>query len=86
MLAFTGLACAKQNPDNSANKPQVINCLEPRPQVCTKEYRPVCAARDTKIRCITVPCPSVEFVSYPNACTACFDSRVYYYRPGACGS
>lgn len=62
-----------------------VQCKTPRPEVCTKEYRPVCASKDTGIRCITTPCPSEEKVTYPNACSACADSKVHGYTPnGAC--
>jgi len=59
-------------------------CHEPRPEMCTREYRPVCAKRDTGIRCVTTPCPSLENVTKSNACTACSDVKVYGYTRGAC--
>jgi len=59
-------------------------CKEPRPQICTREYRPVCATRDTGIRCVTTPCDSQEFKTYGNGCTACADTNVSEYRSGAC--
>ena len=31
------------------------SCETPRPQMCTREYRPVCGHVDTGIRCITTP-------------------------------
>lgn len=61
-----------------------IACQDPRPEVCTREYRPVCAQRDTGVRCVTTPCDSSEWVSRSNACTACSDPKVLGYRPGAC--
>gem|GEM_PF-766095 len=59
-------------------------CPESRAQICTREYRPVCAIRDNGVRCVTTPCPSTEWVTYPNACSACADASVYSYAPGAC--
>ena len=59
-----------------------VQCKTPRPQMCTKEYRPVCAKRDKGIRCIKAPCPSEEEVTYSTACTACADEKVYGYTPG----
>ena len=59
-------------------------CAEPRPQACTREYRPVCADRDTGVRCVTTPCPSMERVTYPNACSACADPKVVTHTPGPC--
>jgi hypothetical protein len=59
-------------------------CTDPRPQVCTRDYRPVCAVRDNGVRCVTTPCDSSEEHSYSNGCTACSDAAVYRHRPGAC--
>ncbi|MEE9304435.1 MAG: hypothetical protein V3U84_11735 [Thiotrichaceae bacterium] len=61
-----------------------IECKDPRKQACTKEYRPVCAVKDTGVRCVTTPCPSTEKVTYANKCTACADAKVYSYVVGAC--
>jgi len=61
-----------------------IQCNDPRRKACTKEYRPVCATRDTGVRCVTTPCSSTELVTKGNACTACADEKVSSYVPGAC--
>lgn len=63
-----------------------IECEEPRPEMCTQHYDPVCAQRDTGIRCVTTPCDSSEWRRYGNACMACADEKVYGYRPGDCES
>lgn len=52
--------------------------------MCTMEYNPVCATRDTGIRCITAPCPSSERKTYSTACTACADPKVSGWTKGAC--
>ena len=67
-------------PDNMAN----TQCKSPRSQMCTREYRPVCATRDTGVRCVTTPCPSTEQVTKSNACTACADEKVFSYTKGVC--
>ena len=59
-------------------------CEDPRPQMCTREYRPVCALRDTGVRCVTTPCPSTEWKTYGNACDACADADVIGHIAGAC--
>ncbi len=59
-------------------------CKDPRPQMCTREYRPVCATKDTGLRCVTTPCPSTESVTYATGCTACSDPKVHGYASGAC--
>ena len=68
-------ACASQN-KNDINAPgalDLILCQQPRPQICTREYRPVCATmKDGSSRTGTT------------ACTSCSDAEVVGYRKGAC--
>jgi len=50
-----------------------VTCPEVRPQICTHEYRPVCAQlQDGSLK------------TYSNGCTACSDPAVTGYREGAC--
>jgi len=57
-----------------ANKPPEANaCTEPRPQVCTMEFAPVCAVLKSGGR--------KEFAS---PCTACADPAVAGYVEGSC--
>jgi alkaline phosphatase D len=52
---------------------QLIACPDPRPQVCTREYRPVCAQlQDGSLK------------TYSNGCSACTDPEVTGYHDGAC--
>jgi len=69
-------------PAQAKNEP--VMCTEPRPEVCTMIYDPVCATRDTGIRCITTPCPSTEQVTKSSACNACSDKKVISYVKGEC--
>ncbi len=66
------------------NKKAYTACKSPRRNMCTKEYRPVCALKDTGVRCVTTPCPSSVEVTYGNSCTACADEKVLGYTQGAC--
>lgn len=56
-----------------ANTPEVTQCPESRPQICTMEYNPACGqliaggARD-----------------YSSPCNACADDTVAAYTEGAC--
>ena len=53
-----------------------VQCFNPRPQVCTMDYTPVCASL----------AETAEMATYANACTACADLSVMYHQPGACES
>lgn len=77
-------AQSDQQPKADAYNSELIACPSTRPEVCTFEFQPVCARKDTKIRCVTTPCPSEELVTYGNACSACSDPQVYGYIPGPC--
>jgi len=89
IIIFT-LSCTHQKslPPAPAEQPHssntVIQCPEQRLPMCTREYRPVCATRDTGVRCVSTPCPSTEQKTYGNACSACADERVSAYRVNAC--
>ena len=48
-------------------------CADPRPQACTRDYRPACGLRRDNTR-----------QTYPNACTACADPQVVTQSAGAC--
>lgn len=73
------------NADHSNHTPSTLNsCPDTRPTACSREYKPVCATRDTGVRCVTTPCPSSERVTYANDCSACREEKVYGYTPGAC--
>ena len=61
-----------------------LACSEPRPEACTQEFNPVCAERDNGVRCVTTPCPSIEWETYSNGCTACSDPLVFAYYQGSC--
>ncbi len=76
-------SCATQSKPNPESQ-KLTECPEQRPSICTREYLPVCATRDTGIRCVTAPCPSSEEKTYGNACSACADVKVFGHHPGAC--
>ncbi|RRC98078.1 hypothetical protein [Amphritea balenae] len=46
--------------------------LSSRPQICTRDYRPVCSQGQQPA------------MTYGNACSACADPSVTGYTPGAC--
>jgi len=52
---------------------ELTACHEPRPQICTREYNPVCATyKDGSKK------------TGATGCTACSDSEVVAYTMGAC--
>lgn len=52
----------------------LILCEEPRPQICTREYDPVCAKLEDGSE-----------KTYATGCTSCSDLKVKSYKKGACG-
>ena len=66
-------ACATTPPDEPAMGTAAQACEEPRPQVCTMDYRPVCAnLADGAVK------------TYSNGCSACADASVGSWTKGAC--
>jgi hypothetical protein len=62
-------------------KLKATDCEIPRPEICTKEYNPVCGWFDpVKIQCIRYPCA----VAYGNKCEACADDKVISWTEGEC--
>jgi hypothetical protein len=77
-LGLLSVACAtsdkeKEEKNIEPGAMDLIICTEPRPQICTREYDPVCA---------TLQDGSVK--TYATGCTSCSDSAVAGYRPGGC--
>jgi hypothetical protein len=66
-------ACATTPQDEPALAAAAQVCEEPRPQVCTMDYRPVCANLvDGGLK------------TYSNGCSACGDVAVSSWTEGAC--
>ena len=77
-LSLLFVACAtvydEENENNNYNEPgalDLILCEEPRPQICTREYDPVCA---------TLNDGSIKTGS--TGCTSCSDPEVVGYKKG----
>jgi hypothetical protein len=75
-LIVTGLYLASITgctPQPVISPDDMTMCSNPRPEICTMEYEPVCgySAND-------------EPRSFASACTACSDITVIGYRPGEC--
>ena len=64
----------EKNDINDPGALDLILCEEPRPQICTREYNPVCATlKDGSKR------------TGSTGCTSCSDPKVVGYKKGACG-
>jgi hypothetical protein len=50
-------------------------CANPRPEICTMEYNPVCGFTNDGSR-----------TTYGNECSACSDITVQWYFSGECGA
>jgi hypothetical protein len=51
--------------------------------MCPLNYDPVCGQKDTGIRCVTTPCPSIENKTYGNTCQLNADKAEFLYE-GEC--
>lgn len=91
--AIVLVACASTSPRAGAADPSPApaakpaageTCKNPRTRHCPDTKAPVCATRDTGIRCVTTPCDSTELRTYDNGCMACLDPNVASFVAGAC--
>lgn len=55
-------------------------CREPRPEICTMEYAPVCGIFDETINCVKAPCG----ITFSNGCIACSNENIKYWISGEC--
>lgn len=75
VTSFFITACS---PDatNSKGAPveaELTACTDPRPQICTADYNPVCGSLGGD-----------SHKTFSNGCSACSDAAVSGHRPGAC--
>jgi len=76
LTLFVAVSCSQEATlaDNTVQAvSNVVTCSEPRAQMCTREYRPVCATLQNG-----------KQKTYANGCEACADSQVKAYTPDAC--
>ena len=73
--AMSGCASIKPTKSNATKQdhPQKQICPEPRPELCTQQYEPVCGQFSSGVS-----------KTYSNWCSACSDIAVESYVPGEC--
>ncbi len=80
LMSFSIVACAasynEKNDINDINEPgalDLILCEEPRPKICAREYKPVCARfKDGHSK------------TYATGCNSCTDKAVVGYTADSC--
>ena len=75
LLLLTGLLSGCAGDPTSAQLRDLTPCPNERPQMCTREYNPVCAQLADK-----------SMRTYATGCTACADSSVIGWVAGECAS
>ena len=73
VLLLTLLVAVVMAEEKESDKKEFTTCKEPRPEMCTQDYRPVCAKLGDE-----------SMKTYSNGCTACTDPKVVGYYQGAC--
>ncbi|MFQ5544718.1 MAG: hypothetical protein ACE5FE_01950 [Acidiferrobacterales bacterium] len=74
LILLCAASCSSNGGSRDIPDHGLTQCSQPRPQVCTREYVPVCGRR-----------ASSEWKTYSNACAACSDWGVVGYKLNACG-
>ena len=68
------VSTSEPDPAASAETGPTLNlCADPRPEMCTQEYNPVCATLKDGTK-----------KTYANGCTSCADANVTGWLPGEC--
>lgn len=77
-------SCSHHAQKTPSNMPVYTACKEPRPEICTMEYAPVCANIKPGTQCEKAPCSGKNHITYSNGCSACADIGVQSYQVGPC--
>ena len=73
LMASLLVACGSSGPKSGrVPQQQLHRCPDPRPEACTMNYNPVCAAIGDDVQ------------TFSNGCSACSDKKVKGFYLGAC--
>jgi len=72
VITLFQFSCGHTPPDEFSDL-KLTQCINPKPQICTREYRPVCGFEEDG-----------NHKTYSNACTACASPDVISYCEGDC--
>lgn len=75
LAALAGCAATPPATNTSDSASELTPCKDPRPEICTMQYDPVCGVSE-----------SGDSKTYSNACAACSNRAVLGYNEGACAT
>jgi len=76
LIAFLLLSAITSGCSATKADKDITICTDPRPEICTMDYTPVCGLRNVAGK--------EELKTYSNACSACSDPTVTGYKKDAC--
>ncbi len=71
ILLLTTITACTVNPEQKNNN--IVSCKDPRPQMCTMDYNPVCGFISPN-----------QIKTFSNGCVACSDSKVLSHTNNVC--
>ena len=74
LVSVNGCAATQDQPPAEEVNKDLVTCTDPRPQMCTMEYKPVCARLGEGAE--------AEWKTYASGCSACGDPKVTVYKSG----
>ncbi len=73
LMVGSGCSSTMDKTDAPSISKELTLCTEPRPEICTMQYDPVCATHEDG-----------SSKTYATDCTACSHTEVIGYNPGEC--
>ena len=73
LLCIMNGGCFLVSEQSSNQSDTFVICIEPRPEICTQDYVPVCGYLEDGSQ-----------KTYSNACSACSDKKIIRYKVSSC--